>query len=102
MDVALWNDLSSLNLCGSSCGIPQKEGSRARGAETLQHRHDAAWAKRELPLRSEWHWVNAISLLSYTISTAIFYDITFNIERVIDLRYRIQYQHTISINVFSI
>jgi hypothetical protein len=26
-DVALWKDLSSSNLCGSSCGIAQKEGA---------------------------------------------------------------------------
>ncbi len=33
--------------------------------------------QRELPLRSEWHWVNAIS---YTISSPIYYDMTFDIE----------------------
>ncbi len=51
---------------------------------------------RRLPLRSEWHWVNAIS---YTISIQIFSDINFDIEREKDLRYRIRYQHAISINV---
>jgi hypothetical protein len=52
--------------------------SRARGAETLRRKRYAAWAKPELPLRSECHWVNAISC---TISTPIFYEITFYIER---------------------
>ncbi len=55
--------------------------------------------QRELPLRSEWHWLNAIS---YTISNPICYDMTFNIERQIDLRYRIRYQHKISNCVCSI
>ncbi len=55
--------------------------------------------QRELPLRSEWHLVNVIS---FTISTPIFYDITFDIEREKDLRYRIWYQYAISNNVRSI
>jgi hypothetical protein len=69
--------------------------SRARGAETLQRRLMQP-GQRELPLSSEGHWVNAIS---YTISTPIIYDMTFDIEREKDLRYRIRYQHAISINV---
>ncbi len=45
VDVALRKDLSPSSLCGSSCGIQQKrvQESRARGAETLQRRRDAAW-----------------------------------------------------------
>jgi hypothetical protein len=49
--------------------------------------------QRELPLRSEWHWLNAIS---YTILNPICYEMNFDIKRQCDLRYRIQYQHTIS------
>jgi hypothetical protein len=41
----LWKDLSSSNLCGASCGIAQKEGARARGADTLRRKSDRAWAK---------------------------------------------------------
>jgi hypothetical protein len=39
--------------------------------------------KRELPLLSEWNWVNAIS---YTISTPILFYMTFDIESEKGLR----------------
>ena len=32
VDVALWKDVSSSNLCGSSCGIPQAEGAGIQGS----------------------------------------------------------------------
>jgi hypothetical protein len=32
VDVALWKDVSSSNLCGSSCGIPQEEGAGIQGS----------------------------------------------------------------------
>ncbi len=98
MDVALWKDLSSSNLCGPSCGIVQKEGHvalRLFSAGVMQP------GQKELPLHSELHWVNA---LSYTISNPIYYDMTFDIERPSqkDLRYSIRYQHAISNDVYSI
>jgi hypothetical protein len=50
VDVMLWKDLSSSNLCGSSCGIAQKEGNVVLslfGAVEMQP------GLTELPLLSE-------------------------------------------------
>jgi hypothetical protein len=55
VDVALWKDLSSSNLCGSSCGIPQKKGCRNPGLVAMRLFGAGVMqpGKRELPLRSE-------------------------------------------------
>jgi hypothetical protein len=85
--IKLWNSAKR------GCRNPGLVALRLFGAGVMQP------GQRELPLRSEGHWVNAIS---YTISTAIFYEITSDIEREKELRYHIRYQHAISINVYSI
>ena len=85
--IKLWNPAKR------GCRNPGLVALRLFGAGVMQP------GQRELPLRSEGHWVNAIS---YTISTAIFYEITSDIEREKELRYHIRYQHAISINVYLI
>jgi hypothetical protein len=80
--IKLWNSAKR------GCRNPGLVALRLFGAGVMQP------GQRELPFRSEWHWVNAIS---NTISTLRYYDIIFDIECKKDLQYRIQY-HAISMN----
>ncbi len=89
------------NLCGSSCGILQKEGAGIQGT----WRWDCsapAWCSLG---KGNFHSaVNDIGWMLYHIRyrPPIFYGITFDIEREKDLRYRIRYPYAISNNVRSI
>jgi hypothetical protein len=78
--IKLWNSAKR------GCRNPGLMALRLFGTGVMQP------GQREIPLHSEWHWVNAISS---TISTPIFYNMTFDIEREKGRWYRIQYQHTI-------